>query len=138
MMNVGVCCFTLVIASSHSLKDKRAVVRRLKDRIGQRFKVVLSEVGSQDTWQRAELAFAVLTGDRDAAQAAVNGVLAFVQAQGLGELALERHEVLSFGDDWYSAARPMAAPAAAGDDLSWVPAGWLDGDGGGSDDRGGD
>lgn len=130
-MHVGVCRFTLVIPSSHSLKDKRAVVRRVKDRVGQRFKVVLAEVGGQDTWQRAELAFSVLTGARDGAQAAVNGVLAFVAAQGLGELALERHEVLAFGDDWYADARPMAAPVAGReDDASWVPAAWLDDDGG--------
>ncbi len=126
MLHVGICCFTLMIPSSHSLKDKRAVVRRLKDRVGQRFKVVLSEVGSQDTWQRAELAFSVLTAQRDGAQAAVNGVLAFVASQDGGELALERHEVLSFGDDWYGDARPMAAPDAASDDTSWLPAAWLD------------
>jgi hypothetical protein len=136
MLHVGVCQFTLVIPSSHSLKDKRAVVRRIKDRVAQRFKVVLAEVGAQDTWQRAELAFSVLTGARDAAQAAVSGVLGFVAAQGQGELALERHEVLGFGEDWYQAARPMAAPAVAGDDdASWVPAAWLAGDAG--DDRGG-
>lgn len=131
MLHVGVCCFTLVIPASHSLKDKRAVVRRLKDRVGQRFKIVLAEVGGQDTWQRAELAFSVLTGERDRAQAAVNGVLGFVAAEAEGELALERHEVLTFGDDWYRAARPMAAPEAASDDTSWLPAAWLDGEGDG-------
>ena len=134
-MHVGVCRFTLVIAASHSLKDKRAVVRRVKDRVAQRFKVVLSEVGGQDTWQRAELAFAVLTGARDGAQAAVNDVLAFVAAQGLGELALERHEVVPFGEDWYAAARPMAATPTADHDVSWVPAAWLDDD---DDDKRGD
>ena len=138
MLQVGVCCFTLAIPASHSLKDKRAVIRRLKDRIAQRFKVVVSEVGSQDLWQRADLAFSVLTGARDAAQAAVSGVLAFVAAEAGGELIQERHEVLAFGDDWYRDARPMAAPAAAADDASWVPAAWLDGDGGGNgNDRGG-
>lgn len=138
MLHVGVCCFTLVVPASHSLKEKRAVVRRVKDRVGQRFKIVVSEVGSQDTWQRADLAFSVLTGQRDAAQAAVNGVLAFVAAQGLGELTLARHEVLTFGDDWYRAAVPMAAAAAASDDTSWVPAAWLDGEPGGDDHGGGE
>ena len=138
MLHVGVCCFTLVVPASHSLKEKRAVVRRVKDRVGQRFKIVVSEVGSQDTWQRADLAFSVLTGQRDAAQAAVNDVLAFVAAQGLGELTLARHEVLTFGDDWYRAAVPMAAAAAASDDTSWVPAAWLDGEPGGDDHGGGE
>ena len=137
MLHVGVCCFTLVVPASHSLKEKRAVVRRVKDRVGQRFKIVVSEVGSQDTWQRADLAFSVLTGQRDAAQAAVNDVLAFVGAQGFGELTLARHEVLTFGDDWYRAAVPMAAPAAASDDTSWVPAAWLEGEAGGDDHGGG-
>jgi uncharacterized protein len=142
MLHVGVCCLTLMIPSSHSLKDKRAVVRRLKDRVAGRFKVLLREVGSQDLWQRTELAFSVLTGARDEAQAAVQAVLGFVAAEGLGELALARHEVLTFGDDWYQAAVPMAASPSAADDTSWLPAAWLadpgppdDGDGGDSGDR---
>ena len=46
---------SLVLDQSHSLKEKRMVLRRIKDRVRERANVVLSEVGAQDIWQRAEL-----------------------------------------------------------------------------------
>ena len=123
-MHVGVCRFTLLVPGSHSLKDRRASVRRLRDRVRQRFQIGLVEVGGQDTWQRADLAFSVLTGSRDAAEAAVAQVLRFVQDQGQGSVAAARSEVTSFGDDWYADAAPVRIDAPAGDG-DWVPAEWL-------------
>lgn len=127
-MYVGICRFSFVVVHSHSLKEKRSAVRRLRDRVQQRFQVGLVEVGGQDTWQRADLAFSVLTGTRDAAEAAVAGVLAFTAAQGAGEVTAARHEVLAFGDDWFAAATPWEKPAAgvAAAEEDWIPASWRD------------
>jgi uncharacterized protein YlxP (DUF503 family) len=121
-MHVAVARFTLLVSSSHSLKDKRAVLRRIKDRVQQRFHLTMSEVAGQDTWQRVELAFAVVTAQRDQAEDAVASILAFVEGQGLGELVHSRHEVTAYGEDWYQAP---AITARADDDQSWVPAAWL-------------
>src|SRR4051794_4774391 len=55
---------TLAIGHSQSLKDKRAVVRRIKDRVHEKLGVAVNEVGSQDIWQRAELGCAVTSGER--------------------------------------------------------------------------
>jgi len=131
MMHVGVCRFTLLVPGSHSLKDKRSSVRRLRDRVRQRFQIGLVEIGGQDTWQRAELAFSVLTATRDAADGALQGVLDFVQSQGLGDVGAARREVLGFGDDWYASAAPVRAEAGPAD--PWVPPGWLDDEPGGED-----
>lgn len=131
-MHVGVCRFAVLVPHSHSLKDKRAVVRKLRDRVRERFAIGLVEVGGQDTWQRAELAFAVLTGERDAALAAVAAVVGFVADQGLGEVAAVRREVVGYGDDWFAGAEPWhpaAVPGAladAGADADWLPAAWRD------------
>jgi uncharacterized protein YlxP (DUF503 family) len=121
-MHVAVARFTLLVPSSHSLKDKRGVLRRIKDRVQQRFHVTLAEVAGQDTWQRVELAFSLVTAQRDQAEDAVASIVAFVEAQGLGELAHSRHEVTAYGDDWYQAP---ANSARSDDDQSWVPAAWL-------------
>ncbi len=127
-MHVGVCRFSILVAHSHSLKEKRSVVRKVRDRVRDRFHVGLVEVGGQDTWQRAELAFSVLTATRDAAEAAVAGVLGFVTHQGLGEIAAVRREVVTYGDDWFADAEPwQAEPGAAGGD-DWIPAAWKDDD----------
>ncbi len=46
-----------------SLKDKRRVVKSLKDRIHHRFKVSVAETGQQDVWTRSEITVAVVATD---------------------------------------------------------------------------
>ena len=63
-MVVGVRTWDLHLAGCQSLKDKRRVVKSLKDRLHQRFNVSAAEVGHHDAWQRAALACSVVTTDR--------------------------------------------------------------------------
>jgi uncharacterized protein len=53
-MTVAVLSVELFIPTSQSLKDKRVVLRRLKDRLGA-LNVAVAEVAHQDLWQRAGL-----------------------------------------------------------------------------------
>lgn len=55
---------SLVIDQSHSLKEKRMVLRRIRDRVRERLHVTVNEVGEHDNWQRAELGTAVVSSDR--------------------------------------------------------------------------
>ena len=119
-MFVAVARFSLRIEASHSLKEKRAVVRRVVDRVQQKFHQVVAEVGGQDTWQRADLAFSVVTATRDQAEDAVASILRFVDDLGIAERVHERHEVTAYGDDWYGEPRHEHDR----DDQSWVPAAW--------------
>jgi uncharacterized protein YlxP (DUF503 family) len=57
---VGVRVFDLQILGAQSLKEKRFVLRSVKDRIGQKFNVSVAETGYQDKWQRCELAVATV------------------------------------------------------------------------------
>ncbi len=63
-MVVGVRCWELALAGCQSLKDKRRVLKSLKDRLHQRFNVSAAEVDHQDSWQRAALACSVVTTER--------------------------------------------------------------------------
>lgn len=54
--------FDLRIRESHSLKQKRHVVRALTAALHQRFNVSVSEVDHQDLWQRATIAVAAVGG----------------------------------------------------------------------------
>lgn len=63
-MIVGVIVWELHLAASRSLKDKRAVLKSLKDRLHQRFNVSVGETAHQDLWQRAEITAAVVSTDR--------------------------------------------------------------------------
>ena len=52
-MPVGLLTLELHIPDAHSLKDKRQIVRSLKDRLRKRFNVAVAEMEYQDVWQRA-------------------------------------------------------------------------------------
>jgi hypothetical protein len=63
-MVVGVIGWELEVYGCQSLKDKRRVVKSLKDRLHDRFNVSAAETAYQDLWQRAELSACVVSGDR--------------------------------------------------------------------------
>jgi len=63
-MFVGIVRIELHLPGSSSLKDKRSVVRSLKERIRQRVHASVAEVDHQDLWQRAALGVAVVSGER--------------------------------------------------------------------------
>jgi uncharacterized protein len=44
------------VEDAHSLKDKRHVVKSLKDRLRHKFNVSVAEIDYQDLWQRALVA----------------------------------------------------------------------------------
>jgi uncharacterized protein YlxP (DUF503 family) len=55
----------LSIPLSRSLKDRRQVVRSLKDRLRQGFNVSVAEMDEAITWQRATLGIAAISSSRD-------------------------------------------------------------------------
>ena len=66
-MTIGVYTFELHLPSAQSLKEKRKVLRRLKDRLRSRFNVSVSELNDySDLWQRAALAVVSVAHERDA------------------------------------------------------------------------
>jgi len=61
---VGLITWELHLDACHSLKEKRQIVKSLKDRLHQRFNVSAAETDYQDVWQRAELSACVVSTDR--------------------------------------------------------------------------
>ena len=53
------------IEDAHSLKDKRHVVRSLKDRLRNSFNVAVAEIDVSDLWQRATLGVVSISDSRD-------------------------------------------------------------------------
>jgi uncharacterized protein len=54
----------LHLVACQSLKDKRAVLKSLKDRLHQKLNVSVAETAHQDLWQRAELTASVVSTER--------------------------------------------------------------------------
>lgn len=78
-MVVGIVRIELHIPASRSLKDKRQVVRGLKDRIRERARAAVAEVDHHDLWQRAALGVAVVAADGGQARELLNGVRGLVE-----------------------------------------------------------
>ena len=67
-MVVGVITWQLHLPESQSLKDKRHVLRSLKDRLRARFNVSAAETDHHELWQRAALTVAVVSTERSHAE----------------------------------------------------------------------
>ncbi|MFH0879773.1 MAG: DUF503 domain-containing protein [Lentisphaerota bacterium] len=63
-MIIGLLHASLSIPEAHSLKDKRMVLRSLKDRIRNTMNVSVAEVGKQDLWKSSELAFVTVAAEK--------------------------------------------------------------------------
>jgi len=55
----------LRIEAAQSLKDKRQVVRSLKDRLSNSFNIAIAEIEVTDLWQRATLGVVSISDSRD-------------------------------------------------------------------------
>ena len=64
----------LSIPGCASLKEKRSVVRSLKDRLQARYRLSVAETGEQDTLTRAELSVALVATDRRFAETVLDKV----------------------------------------------------------------
>ena len=84
-MVVGIVRVELHLPGAQSLKDKRQVVRSMKERIRERVHASVAEVEFQDLWQRAALGIAVVATDggqvREMLQSARHIVDQYLQAQ---------------------------------------------------------
>ena len=63
-MVVGLLQVELHVPAAQSLKDRRAVVRSLKDQLRGRFNVAVAEVDATDKWQRATIGISTLGDSR--------------------------------------------------------------------------
>lgn len=126
-MYVGMAKLSLVIDQSHSLKEKRMVLRRIKDRVRERAHVLLSEVGAQDVWQRAELGCAVASADRAKALEVIDEVVRVAMGAGGAQIVGVAKDVTTFDESAaaYSGIddRTGAGDKAQGDD-GFIPAAW--------------
>ncbi len=81
-MVVAIVTWELHLNGCQSLKDKRRILKSLKDRLHQRFNVSVAETAHHDLWQRAELACGVVARDRRQAMAVLSQADKLVEGNG--------------------------------------------------------
>jgi len=64
-MPIAYLTLELRIEGAHSLKDKRQVLRSLKDRLRNSFNIAIAEIDGTDLWQRATLGAVSISDSRD-------------------------------------------------------------------------
>lgn len=79
-MIIGYVCLELNILEAFSLKDKRRVLKSLKERIKNKFNVSVAEIGDKDLWNRSLLAVAIVSDDRSHLDKQLTEVVNFVEA----------------------------------------------------------
>lgn len=77
-MHVLVLAVDLHLAECRSLKTKRSVLRPIVEGVRRRFNVACAEVDHQDSWQRARLGVAVVSGSAHHATDVIDEVERFV------------------------------------------------------------
>ena len=83
-MVVGVLKLDLFLEGNRSLKDKRKIIRSIFGKVRSKFKnVSISEVGSNDLWQRATVGISIVTNDSPFANSVLNQVFNYIESMGI-------------------------------------------------------
>ena len=77
MPSIGVLTLEIHVEDSHSLKDKRHVIKSLKDRLRQRFNVSTAEIDGLDSWQSSVVAVVTVSPDKIRAEQVLQAAEAF-------------------------------------------------------------
>jgi uncharacterized protein YlxP (DUF503 family) len=75
-MTVGLLTLELHIPQAQSLKDKRQILRSLKDKLRGHFNVAVSELEYHDTWQRSVVGIVTLSNEQQHVEESLQKVLA--------------------------------------------------------------
>lgn len=71
---IGVLTLEIHVEESHSLKEKRHVVKSLKDRLRERFNISVAEIDFLDSWQSSVIAAVTVSRDRIRAEQVLQAV----------------------------------------------------------------
>jgi uncharacterized protein YlxP (DUF503 family) len=74
-MPVGILTLEIELPYSHSLKEKRAVLQKIRDRLRARFNVALAELDHQDVWQHATLGVVSISSSQTVLESTFRQVL---------------------------------------------------------------
>lgn len=100
-MVVGVLRLTFHVPHARSLKEKRAVTRKFRDRVRARFDVSIAEVDAMDLHQRAVFGVAVVSNDGSVCEKILEDVARAAEVQEDAILTDRQTELVTMGDELY-------------------------------------
>lgn len=69
-----------IIYDAQSLKNKRAVLKRIMTRLQNEFNIAVSELEYQDLWQRTRIGLVTIASDKVIAEQTMQQALAFIDS----------------------------------------------------------
>ena len=69
----------ILIHDSHSLKEKRSVLRSVKDRLRNKFNLAVAEVGFHDQWNYAEIGASTVGVDSRIVEETMQKAISFLE-----------------------------------------------------------
>lgn len=97
-MLVCVVAIKLHIFSVHSLKEKRSIIKSLKEKIKHKFNISVGEVGDHELWQSCELGMAIVGNNKGLLERVMEKMISFIEENGEVEIISLSHEVWSYHD----------------------------------------
>lgn len=85
-MIVAVCEINIMIYESHSLKDKRQIIKSIIGRIQSRFNVSIAEVEYNDNWKLTKLGIACVSNDNNHLNEIMQNVIKFIDGDSRVEI----------------------------------------------------
>ncbi len=95
-MIVGACKFTLDLFEVYSLKEKRSVVSRIKQKVMNTFKVYVTEVEALENLNTAVLGFALAGNDANFIRDFIDKITNYIEEHEGLKITFDKVEVLEF------------------------------------------
>lgn len=93
-LHFGVLAVDLFFPDPQSLKEKRMILKGIKDKLRKEFNVSVAEVEYQDTWQRISLALGMVATDQPYLNAVLDQAHNFLGQ--FSQVQITRHELTFF------------------------------------------
>ena len=93
-MVIGLLQVEVHLPDAHSLKDKRSVLKSVRDQLRGRFNVAVAEIDPSEKWQLATLGITTIAEDRAYVQGLLRQVTEWIRANGLVALSRVEEEYL--------------------------------------------
>ena len=84
----------LRIPGNASLKGKRKVLRKIIDRVKNRYNISISEIGDNDLWQRSQLGLSVVGNDSRHINSSLDKIVNFIDGMNVAEIVHSEIEII--------------------------------------------
>ena len=94
-MVVGICRLDLRISENNSLKGKRRILKRIIERVKNKFNVSIAEVANHDLWQSSQIGFCMVGNDKRFINSALDKIMDFIEEMNTAEIIQSDIEIIN-------------------------------------------